>query len=206
MLKKFLHHRSLMLCISRGGNDPPAGRLSGGPEEQFLSGTQPLPSLRQPAASTPDLNAAPALRTHLAPWDVPRCQTSVAQEIKGPVWIYWMEPYTTSPKTAQSTSVFVIKVMDEHTDCVLFNRSFVFSLICPVLSCFVLLCPICPAPILRSVKNVTMLSLSSLLSGALLSLEPGDSRGSVSSGGRSPPCCAKGWTGSDRAIQSSQWS
>ena len=58
-------------------NDPPAGRLSGGPKAQFLSGTQPLPSLQQPAASTPDLTVAPALRTHLARSGVPQCQTSV---------------------------------------------------------------------------------------------------------------------------------
>lgn len=84
MLKELLHHGSLTLCVSGSGNDPPAGRLSGGPEEQFLSGTQPLPSLQQPAASTPDLNAAPAPRTHLAPSDVPRCQTSITtREIKG---------------------------------------------------------------------------------------------------------------------------
>lgn len=64
--------------------DPPAGRLSGGPKEQFLSGTQPLPSLQQPAASTPDLTVAPALRTHPAPSDVLQCQTSVMTlEIEG---------------------------------------------------------------------------------------------------------------------------
>lgn len=55
---------------------PPAGRLSAGPEAQFLSGTRPLPSHRPLAASKPGRPASPSPRTHLALSGVHQCRTS----------------------------------------------------------------------------------------------------------------------------------
>lgn len=69
-------------CLGIKVTNSPAGRLSDGPGEQFLSGTLHRPLLLQQAASTPVQPAAPALKTHLVLSDVPQYQTSVTIYIK----------------------------------------------------------------------------------------------------------------------------
>lgn len=176
----FLHCWSWQWC------DPPAGRLSDGPEEQFLSGTRLLPSLQQPAASTPDLPAAPSLRTHLAPSDVPQCQTSVGKGqyyFSGGVILKVLHCVSNWFKWILLKKNTLIKF------CFIFcTTTYQIEHITDGFTIYLYIWSYRWAHCQRIIITVIIMNFTR----ASLSLEAGDLHGSVSSSGQSPPCCGKG--------------